>query len=198
MKYFIDTANQNEIDKWKPFVHGVTSNPSLLEKADIDPEMFYMKNRDDFANIFIQVNSLEMVKSLPPSNRIIMKVPLLRTDEYDGFDLLMKLKRGGFRTCSTIVYDIAQFDFACQIGADFSIVLYAKNIDRSFIKKCCELKKYKKYKTQIIGASFRNVHQVLHCIYLGVDYATVPPNIMEEVFKNDNAIEDYFKFYKGD
>lgn len=197
MKYLIDTADKDEIKKWLGFIEGVTCNPILLNKVGISEKEYCANNIELFDNIFVQVNSLDDVTSLNMFDRdqLIFKVPLLIDGDYDGYTFLKLLLQLGYRTCSTIVYDIAQFDFACSVGSEFSIVLYAKNLDNNFLIKCCELKEKKKYKTKIVAASFRNVEQVFNCINLGVDYSTIPPNILKKIFRNRYAIGDYYKFY---
>lgn len=199
MKYFIDTAEQNEIHKWEKYVDGATSNPSLLAKVDSNNYKFCRENEVLFKNVFIQVNSLEDVQFLfkkgISKKQVIFKVPLVITEKFDGYKLLKQLNENRCRTCATIVYDIGQFDYACEVGAEFSIVLYAKNNNKFIVEDCCDLKQRKGYKTKVIAASFRTAEHVHECIEFGADYATVPPKIMEEVFTNKNSIEDYNKFY---
>jgi transaldolase len=199
MKYLIDTAKKREVDIWRDFVEGVTCNPDLLKKADIDVYDYCINNRYVFNNIFLQINSLAEAKELYDSfkNKIIFKVPLVLNDRYNGFILLKQLIKAGFRTCATIVYDIVQFDYACELGSEFSIILYAKNNNKYLIDECCELKQKRQYETKTIGASFRSTADVFNCIRCGTDYATVPPKIMEEIFTSPYALVDYNKFYGG-
>lgn len=198
MKYLIDTAEKTDIEKWKKYVDGVTCNPLLLKKSNIDMNQYCVNNISLFDNIFVQINSLDDVFNLKmfSKEKIIFKVPLLMNNTYNGYYILKQLLQFGYRTCATIVYDISQFDFACKEGSEFSIVLYAKNSDHDIVKKCCKLKELKKYKTKIVAASFRNVEQICDCIKFGVDYSTIPPTILEKLFKNKCAIDDYYKFYE--
>lgn len=199
MEYFIDIADQTEIQNWKDFVVGATSNPLLLNKAGIDSLKFYRNNESLFKNIFVQIASLKEVENLIQSGvspkQLIFKVPLLKTTGYDGFKLLKQLISSNLRTCSTIVYDVSQFDYACEAGSEFSIVLYAKNDNPMIMYECSELKQRRGYKTKIVSASFRSADHVKDCLLAGADYATVPPKIMKEVFENQNAIKDFDIFY---
>ncbi len=195
MKYLIDTAVQSEIEKWKNHMEGVTSNPSLLKKANTSSGDFFIKNKNNFDNIFIQVRSIDEVKEFYNHDKIIFKVPLLITKDLDGFDLITKLKKAGYRTCATITYDLFQFDYACKIGSDYSIVLCAKNTNKTFLSDCVYLKETMKYKTKIIAASFRSMPDIQEAIYAGADFATIPPKYMEGLFTNQDAITDYNKFY---
>lgn len=200
MKYFIDTAAANEIEKWSSFVEGATCNPSLLEKAGIDAYTFYKNNAHMFKNIFVQINSMNQIKTLIENgniskNQLVFKVPLLITRGFNGFALLKALNKSKLRTCATIVYDVSQFDYACEVGSEFSIVLYAKNDNNFIINECCHLKEKRGYETKVVAASFRSAEHVCECMKAGADYATVPPKILREIFSNSKAIEDYNKFY---
>ncbi len=194
MKYFIDTADQSEIDKWANRVDGVTSNPSLLKKANTNSIEFHNKNIENFTDIFIQVTSVE--ETALYSDETIFKIPLLITKDFNGFGLLQSLVRMGKRTCATITYDLFQFDYACEIGCDCSIVLCAKNENKTFLIECANLKEERKYKTKIIAASFRSIEDIKEAIECGADYATVPPKYMEALFTNQYAINDFNDFYR--
>jgi len=199
MKYFIDTANQEDINKWIKYVDGVTCNPIILNKSDLDAYTFYKNNDGLFDNIFIQINRLddanELVYKEVDKQKVIFKVPLLRSSGYDGYYLMQRLLQLGCRTCSTIVYDISQFNYACEVGSEYSIVLYAKNDNKKLVEECCELKYKKGFGTKVVAASFRNTQHVFDCINAGADYATVPPKIMSQLFHNEQVIEDYYTFY---
>lgn len=200
MKYFIDTADQDEINSFQKFVCGVTSNPSLLMKSGIDTYKFYIENESLFNNIFIQVNSMQDIqylidKGVYTRKKIIFKVPLVVTSDFNGYKLLNRINELGNRTCATIVYNIGQFDYACEAGVEYSIVLYAKNDNKTLMKECCDLKQLKGYKTKIIAASFRSPEHVFDCIKCGVEYATVPPSVMKQIISNEKAIVDYNNFY---
>ncbi|MCF8019820.1 MAG: hypothetical protein K9L62_10455 [Vallitaleaceae bacterium] len=200
MKYFIDTASISEIEKWSRFVEGATCNPSLLRKEGMDDYTFYINNVHLFKNIFIQVNSINDVEYLDNKQadfqKLIFKVPLVKTNDYDGYKLLKVLTQNKLRTCSTIVYDISQFDYACEVGSESSIVLYAKNDNSFIVNECCHLKEKKGYETKIVAASFRSAEHVFDCIKAGAEYGTVPPKIMKDLFSNEKAINDYKDFYE--
>jgi len=195
MNYFIDTADQDEIEKWKNFVDGATSNPSLLNKSKTNADEFFIKNKHNFNKIFIQVRSLKELYHYNTSDKIIFKVPLLITKDFNGFDLIKKIKNMGYKTCATITYDLFQFDYACEVDSDYSIVLCAKNKNKDFLIECVNLKEERKYNTKIIAASFRSIVDIRDAVEFGADYATVPPKYMEGLFFNQDAINDFNDFY---
>jgi len=194
MKYFLDTADQDEIDKWKNHIVGVTSNPILLDRANRSEVDFYDTNEDLFENVFIQIRNINNhVRS--NSGNIVYKIPMIRTNGFDGYHMLRTLTRAGIRTCATIVYTFQQFDYACNLGAEFSIVLHHKNENYGFVYRCVDLKERMGYETKIIAASFRRPEQVNECIHTGVDFCTVPALLMEDLFAHDKTLEDYNQFY---
>lgn len=202
MKYFLDTADPKEIEKWSNVINGVTSNPSILKKCNMTSKEFFKTNIEIFDDIFVQIQDLDELEELNHGidnkdfMNIIFKVPLMKTADFDGYQLIRELKAQSFRTCGTITYDIVQFNQACELGCDFCIALFAKNDNQNFLEQCVETKKTQNFHTQIIAASFRNKIHVTKAILCGADYATVPPKIMEEVFRNDSTLKDYKSFYK--
>lgn len=196
MKYFIDTAVQQDINKWKKFVNGVTCNPTLLSKAGIDHNQFINTNMPLFNNVFVQINSKISAMNYM-RDKVVFKVPLAVTSKFNGYELLADMTKMKHRTCSTIVYDLAQFDYACEVGAEFSIVLYARNENKNIIKECYDLKQKRGYETKIIAASFRKPEHIIECMKAGADYATVPPKILEGLFNNFKAVSDYIDFYRS-
>jgi transaldolase len=190
MKYFLDTAEQSEIDHWLVHVDGVTTNPGLLERAGVDEFDFFRRNQGNFSNIFIQVRDTDghVVTS---TNKIIYKIPLIKTVLYDGYKILKVLTQSNIRTCATFVYTLQQFDYACSLGTEYSIALHHKNNDDGFVWKCCELRDKMGYETKIIAASFRSAQEVNDCIRAGVDHCTVPPAVMHTLFTNDQTLQDW-------
>jgi len=193
MKYFIDTADQNEINKWEKQIDGITSNPTLLKKANTNSIEFHDTNIENFTDVFIQITSFEETEKY--SDQTIFKVPLLITKDFNGFSLLKSLVRTGKRACATITYDLFQFDYACEVGSEYSIVLCSKNTDKFFLMECMELKEKNNYKTKVIAASFRTHEDIKEAVELRANYATIPPGLMEGIFTNLDVVTDYNKFY---
>lgn len=187
MKYLIDSADIVEIEKWKNYIDGITTNPKML-KSNFTIEKFYHIFKS-FGDIFIQVNNILDV-NLNLFN-IIYKVPLV----LPTIDLLRSLELQGKRTCGTITYDLIQFNLACELGCEFCIVLNAKNETTNFLEDCVEIRDKYNFKTKIIAASFREKKDVVHAIRQGADYATVTPEVMEKCFINEYAMKDYKNFY---
>ena len=189
MKYLIDTADRDEIMKWKNYIEGITTNPKILKDFNFTIEDFYNKFKY-FGDIFMQVNNISDTNL---NGNIIYKVPLV----LPTIELLRFLVLKGKRTCGTITYDLNQFNLACELGCEFCIVLNAKNENTKFLEECVKIRDKYNFKTKIIAASFREKKDVIHAIRQGADYATVTPEVMEKCFINEYAMKDYNDFYEG-
>ena len=198
MKYFLDTAKIEEISKWKCFIEGVTTNPSILKKENITAEDLLRETKPilGYKTVFIQLENerqfKEMTENAPFNPNVIFKVPLLP-------ELYPMIKNmGNYKTCGTITYDTIQFNQACELGCNYSIVLVHKNSNKNFLEECVAIKQKYNFRTDIIAASFRNPEEVKRAILSGEDYATLTPDLLAECFVNIDARKDYEAFYKGD
>jgi len=190
MKYFIDTADILEINKWESLVDGVTTNPSILKKSDInDFDDFYSKVKH-FDKVFCQICSIEEYEKLQCKENIIVKIPLVK----ECYHLFKKIEHSP--TCGTITYDLFQFQKACDLGAAYCIALHSKNDDIKFVEKCMDIISNFNYQTEIVGASFREARDVLELMLMGVHYVTLPPAVLEKIFTNELAERDFKKFYE--
>jgi len=196
-KFLLDSADIEDFKRWRPYINGMTTNPSLFEKAGTTPmelygELVKQKVPDHF-KLFIQVTDkdnliTDRVSSVP---QIIYKVPLVE----EQYKYLTKLILDYHETCGTMTYDIIQLQMAINLKADYCIILYHKNEDPMFGLDAVTLKENNKSDIQLIGASFRNKSEVTGAILDGMDYITVSANVLEECFYNEKAIEDYDKLY---
>jgi len=195
MKYFIDTADIKQIVKWKDFVDGVTTNPILIRKHDVEPPTFALRMSEMFDKIFLQIDSEDEILSPEGlQGRVIYKVPLIK----EKFDFINRLvKSEGVRVCGTTTYDVLQFHRACDLGCEYCIVLVCKNENRGLLYECNRTRTNYNYKTKIIAASFREKADVIFAMLEGADYATVPPNVLKKCFTNHRALADYEDYING-
>lgn len=199
MKYFLDTANIEEIVKWNCFIEGITTNPSILQKQEITADDLLRKTQPilGYKNVFIQLKNEEEYKRItdnsPFNPNIVFKVPLIR----ENYGLIKNI--GNYKVCGTITYDIIQFNQACELGCNYCIVLVHKNWrNKHFLDECVSIKEKFGFRTNIIAASFRSRQEVKSAIMSGANYAAVTPTIMEQCFQNTSTKQDYREFYKGD
>lgn len=204
MKFLLDTANFNEILKWKNFINGVTTNPIHLKKEGREwsewLDAFNQFHQDMMLpsnwNIFIQVieePDSRLLTSTKFNFNIIWKVTMNKT----GFNLAKDMKKKDFAVCSTTVYDLAQLNFALENNFDFSMVYFHKNEDKEFLYNALAYRErfHDDKDTNLCAASFRTKNEIIEAMRSGIEYATVRPEHMELLYQNRQALEDYGELY---
>lgn len=182
MKFFVDTANINDIKKWLPLIEGVTVNPFLLVKEGINIIDFLNSTRDLKIKRFIPISNIEHYEYIEArcGNDFICKVSII--PEY--YILIKELKERNIEVAATTVYDIIQLNQAIELGCDYSMVYIAKNEDESFLYNAGKIDRKN---TLLVGASFRTKNHVKNAIIAGMDYSTVSPEVLALAFFNENA-----------
>jgi transaldolase len=193
MKFFIDTANLNEIrevSKWG-FIDGVTTNPSLIAKeggnlVDVVKEITTLINGPISAEV--QEGSAEaMVKEaadyvkLHPN--IVIKLPMT----LEGLKATKALSEKGIKTNVTLVFNTAQAIAAAKAGATFVSPFmgrlddYTVGTGQKLVEDIMKIYKIYGYKSEIIAASIRSVDHIHQAALAGADIATVPFKILNEM-----------------
>jgi len=182
MKFFIDTANVDEIKKWIDIIDGVTINPFLLKKEDITIIDFLNLTKDlkikKFIPIF-NISQFDNIKKNTPGD-FICKVSI--TPEY--YSLIKELKKRRQTIAATTVYDIIQLNQAIELGCDYSMIYIAKNEDENFLNIAGKINRKN---TLLVGASFRTKNHVKNAIIANMDYSTIPPEVLTLAFKNETT-----------
>lgn len=208
MKYLIDTADVNEIRKWKYYVEGVTTNPILLNKINIKSFLEEMDGIKENFNVFIQVHTLKeyddlvlIKRTLHLKNNIIAKIPLMYSQ---GYELLKKIKeiykynsQMLIPITGTITYDLIQLHQAFELGCDYCIVLIHKNENPLFLEEALKLRKTNSNynRTKLIGASFRTKDEISRALLSGIQYATLSPKTFKLIFNNEQTNKDWREIY---
>jgi len=193
MKYFLDSVNINEIEKQLQFIDGVTSNPILLDEAQIN-SIDFLKSTTKFNILkFVQVSptnieQLDYILTLPniKFNNVIFKVSM----HPDNYNLIEKLKNAGYKVSATTVYDIIQVNQAIEMGCDYTMVYYHKNNYKNLMIDAYELKQKTNSDIKLVGASIRSASEVIMAIESGMDYVTIKSNVFENIFYNKQLDED--------
>ncbi|CEN50678.1 putative transaldolase (fragment) [Capnocytophaga canimorsus] len=134
MKFFIDTANLNQIREAQDLgvLDGVTTNPSLMAKEGITGEQNILKHYVDICNIVDGdvsaeviatdfegiVKEGEMLAALHP--QIVVKVPMIK----DGVKAIKYFSDNGIRTNCTLVFSAGQALLAAKAGGYLRIAFY--------------------------------------------------------------------------
>ena len=192
MKFFIDTANINEIKEANDMgmVDGVTTNPSLIAKEGRDFEEI-IKEICEIVDgpISAEVVStdtegmLEEARKLSKiHNNIVIKIPML----VDGLKATRKLSEEGIKTNVTLVFSPLQALMAAKAGATYVSPFIGRLDDISqegllLVEQIVEIYSNYAYDTEIIVASIRNPLHVVESALMGADIATIPFNVLSKL-----------------
>lgn len=210
MKFFLDTANVDEIKKGLEMglVDGVTTNPSLLSKEKRDPEATI---REILGLVSGPVNlevlstdsrgMLEEARKLSAlGGNVVVKIPM--TEE--GMKAVRALSTEGIRTNVTLVFQPLQALIAAKAGADYVSPFIGRLDDISqrgmeIIEEITTIFMNYGFDTEIIVASIRNPVHVLQAALLGADITTIPFAVIRQLMNHpltDIGIERFLKDYE--
>ncbi|MCE5195049.1 MAG: fructose-6-phosphate aldolase [Nitrospiraceae bacterium] len=207
MKFFIDTANINEIKKaWDVgVIDGVTTNPSLISKEGRDPltilkEICSVVDGPVSAEA-ISLKSDEMIKEGESLSKIheniVVKIPMTE----DGLRAVKKLTAMGIKTNVTLVFSSSQALLAAKAGATYVSPFVGRLDDIShngmnLIAEIMDIYDNYMFDTQIIVASIRNPLHVIEAAKMGAHVATIPYSVIAQLIKHpltDIGIEKFLK-----
>ncbi|MDH4206037.1 MAG: fructose-6-phosphate aldolase [Desulfobacteraceae bacterium] len=192
MKFFIDTANINEIKEANDMgmVDGVTTNPSLIAKEGRDFEEIIKEICEIVEGpISAEVVSTDTEGMLKEArklskihNNIVVKIPML----VDGLKATRKLSEEGIKTNVTLVFSPLQALMAAKAGATYVSPFIGRLDDISqegllLVEQIVEIYSNYAFDTEIIVASIRNPLHVLESALMGADIATIPFNVLSKL-----------------
>ena len=195
MKFFIDTANVEEIKKANDMgvIQGVTTNPSLISKEgrnfqEVVKEITTIVDGPISAEV-ISLKTEEMVQEgvelAKIHENIVIKVPMTA----EGLKAVKIFSQKGIRTNVTLVFSAAQALLAAKAGASF-VSPFAGRMDDvgnsgiHVIKEIAEIFEKHNIKTEIIAASIRHPMHVIEAAKAGAHIATVPYNVILQMTKH--------------
>ena len=215
MKFFIDTANLNDIAEAQALgvLDGVTTNPSLMAKEGIRGEAnilaHYKKICDivegDVSAEVISINFEGIVKegealaALHP--QIVVKLPLIA----DGIKACKYFSDKGIRTNVTLVFSAGQALLAAKAGATYVSPFLGRLDDIStdglnLITEIRQIYDNYGYETQILSASIRGTMHVINCAKIGSDVMTGPLSSIIGLLKHpltDSGLAKFLEDYKN-
>lgn len=211
MKFFLDTANVDEIRKGLDMglVDGVTTNPSLLAKERRDPEAVVREIVSLVPGpVSLEVLSTEAPGMIEEARRLaslgenaVIKIPM--TEE--GVKAVKVLSGEGIKTNVTLIFQPLQALIAAKAGAAFVSPFVGRLDDISergmgIVKDTIAIYGNYGFETEIIVASIRNPLHVLDAALMGADVATIPFNVLRQLIKHpltDIGIERFLKDYES-
>lgn len=213
MKFFIDTANVDDIRKANEMgvICGVTTNPSLIAKEGRDfgevikeittivdgPISGEVKATTVDAEGMIK-EGREIAKIHP---NMVVKIPMT----VEGLKAVKVLSSEGIKTNVTLIFTANQALLAARAGATYVSPFLGRLDDISttgvnLIQDIVTIFENYQLDTEIICASVRNPIHVTECALAGADIATVPYSVIEHMTKHpltDAGIEKFQKDYKA-
>lgn len=192
MKFFIDTANIDEIKEAHSMgmVDGVTTNPSLIAKEGRDFDEII---RDICAIVdgpisaeVISIDADGMIKEARQlakiHENIVVKIPMT----VDGLKATRRLAEEGIKTNVTLVFSPLQALMAAKAGATFVSPFIGRLDDLSqegllLVEQIVEIYSNYAFDTEIIVASIRNPLHVLESALMGADIATIPFDVLAKL-----------------
>lgn len=211
MKFFIDTANIDEIKEINDWgvICGVTTNPSLIAKEGRDfkqviKEITSIVDGPISAEV-ISLKSDGMVKEAKELSKIhkniVIKIPM--TDE--GLKAVKILSSMGIKTNVTLVFSPSQALLAAKAGASYVSPFVGRmddigNEGMNIISDIVQIFDMHGIDTEIIAASIRHPIHVIEAAKLGAHIATVPYKVFKAMIKHpmtDKGIERFLKDWEG-
>ena len=199
MKFFIDTANLDEIREAKELgmIDGVTTNPTLVAKEGC-------KNRGDFKKLIYEICEVAqgpvsaevvstdvdgMVKEARElaeiHEHVVVKIPMIT----DGLKATHQLAEAGIKINVTLVFSPLQALLAAKAGATYVSPFVGRLDDISqtgmeLVAQILEIYQNYIFETEVLVASIRNPLHVLEAAQMGADVATIPFKVISQLAKH--------------
>ncbi|EAF5148624.1 fructose-6-phosphate aldolase [Listeria monocytogenes] len=205
MRFFIDTANVEEIKKANRmgFISGVTTNPSLVAKEGRDfNEVIQEITSIVDGPISGEVVSLEADEMIAEGRVIakihpnmVVKIPMTG----EGLAAVKVLTEEGIKTNVTLVFSATHALLAARAGATYVSPFLGRLDDIGddglvLIRDIADIFEIHGIPTEIISASVRHPIHVIECAKAGADIATVPFKVFEQMLKHpltDSGIDKF-------
>jgi transaldolase len=212
MKFFIDTANVDEIREAAELgiLDGVTTNPTLLSRE---------KGKGDFKEILKEICSIvrgpvsaevvgedadamveEGKKLAALDEHIVIKIPFVK----EGLKAVGRLAGQGIDTHATLIFSPNQALLAAKAGATFISPFVGRLDDAShygmeLIGQIVQIYDNYDYDTEVMVSSVRNPLHVLEAALIGADIVTAPLKVIEQMIKHpltDVGVKQFIEDWK--
>ena len=213
MKFFIDTANVEDIRKANDMgvICGVTTNPSLIAKEGRDFNEVIKESTtivDGPISGEVKATTVDAEGMIAEGREIakihpnmVVKIPMT----VEGLKATKVLSSEGIPVNVTLIFSANQAILAANAGAAYVSPFLGRLDDINtpgidLIRNISEIFDIYGYDTEIIAASVRNPIHVTDCALAGADIATVPYKVIEQMTKHpltDQGIEKFQADYKA-
>lgn len=195
MKFFVDTANIEEIEKLIPsgFVDGVTTNPSLIAKqgGNMAETIKTICSIVD-GPVSAEVTATEFNKMLEEgeylaslAKNVAVKVPLT----IDGLKTCKALRKKEIMVNVTLCFSAAQALLAAKAGATFISPFVGRLDDlgekgMDLIEDIVVMYENYAFETEVLVASVRTKQHIIDAAVIGAHVATLPPKVINELYEH--------------
>ena len=210
MKFFIDTANIEEIRKASELgmVDGVTTNPSLVAKEGREfkgliKEICGMVDGPVSAEV-VSLEAEGMVREARDLARIaeniVVKIPLIE----EGLKAVAILAKEGIKTNVTLCFSPIQALMAAKAGAAYVSPFVGRlddisHVGMDLVEQILSIYENYGFDTEVIVASIRNPLHVLDAALMGADIATIPFKVIQQLIRHpltDIGLEKFLADWK--
>ena len=214
MKFFIDTANLDEIQEAYDLgvLDGVTTNPSLMAKEGIKGDENVRAHYKAICDIVDNNVSAEVIatdfdgmisegKELAKiDDKIVVKIPMIR----EGVKAIKYFAAQDIRTNCTLVFSSGQALLAAKAGASYVSPFIGRLDDISMdgltlIEDIIRIYDNYAYETEVLAASVRHSMHLLECANMGADVVTCPLKVITSLLNHpltDKGLEQFLADHK--
>ena len=199
MKIFLDSANLDDVKKFYSMgaISGVTTNPSIISREN--------RKFDDILNditeiivdgpVFAEVLALDSDGMIAEgralaakSKNIVVKIPSIP----EGLKAVKTLSSEGITVCVTVIFSAAQALLAANAGAAYVAPFVGRldDIGENGLDLAADIREIfdaQGIETKIVAASVRHPVHVTELARAGVDVATMPGKVIDQMSKNPNT-----------
>ncbi len=214
MKFFIDTANLDEIREANDLgvLDGVTTNPSLMAKSGISGKDNILKHYHTICQMVEGDVSAEVIATdfegmvregeelaeIHPN--IVVKIPMIK----EGVKALKYFSSQGIKTNCTLVFSAGQALLAAKAGATYVSPFIGRLDDvgtdgLQLIGQIVQIYRNYGYPTEVLAASVRHTMHLIHCAEMGADVVTCPLNVITGLLNHpltDIGLEKFLSDHK--
>jgi transaldolase len=205
MKFFIDTANVEEIREAVSYglLDGVTTNPTLLSKESGDPRSILQEiTKLVEGPVSAEVTALDAEGMISEglelrkiAENIVVKVPMTLA----GMKAIRTFADQGVPTNCTLIFNAVQALMAAKAGATFASPFVGRLDDISsdgmeLIEQICTIYRNYGFDTEVLVASVRHPIHVVQAALLGADVVTLPASVLRQLAKHpltDSGLERF-------
>lgn len=210
MKIFLDTADIAQIEALLDtgMIDGVTTNPSLIAKSGGDIKQTIAKICDlvdgpvsaevTATDVDTMMAEADVLSAIAP--QVAVKVPLTK----EGLIVCRRLSERNIMVNVTLCFSAGQALLAAKAGASFISPFVGRLDDlgadgMNLIADICTIYDHYDFDTQILVASARNPQHVVDAALLGADVITLPPAIIDQLYKHpltDKGLSAFLEDWK--